>query len=219
VSPPCIVVEAYEDDRVIFEPFALMDSHQRDLIDALECIEAGHPVGCAFGGREEMDAEGFEDDLEEVSYAIFGIGSGDGSQVEIFKNPSGEVHMFDPSEQWAVWQNPLILRRLLVLLHDPTLFEVTCKRLISTQLSSPSFGSIGTDGSRRSSTGRSRSAAAAAWSVGSAPLTSAASNRACDFDWKWPKRADRSVFEALMALDGASFALNAEQREIEMLRA
>jgi hypothetical protein len=91
VSPPCIVVEAYEDDRVIFEPFALMDSHQRDLIDALECIEAGHPVGCAFGGREEMDAKGFEDDLEEVSYAIFGIGSGDGSQVEIFKNPSGEV--------------------------------------------------------------------------------------------------------------------------------
>lgn len=31
---------------------------------------------------------------------------------------------------------------------------------------------------------------------------------ACDFDWKWPKRADRSAFEALMALDFLKDATN-----------
>ena len=32
---------------------------------------------------------------------------------------------------------------------------------------------------------------------------------ACDFDWTWPKRCDRSAFEALMALDFLNNATNA----------
>ena len=31
----------------------------------------------------------------------------------------------------------------------------------------------------------------------------------CDFDWTWPKRCDRSAFEALMALDFLKDATNA----------
>ena len=31
----------------------------------------------------------------------------------------------------------------------------------------------------------------------------------CDFDWTWPKRCDRSAFEALMALDFLNDATNA----------
>lgn len=54
VSPPCFVVEPYENDRVIFEPFTFVDSHQRSLIYSLECIEASCPARCAIGGHIKL---------------------------------------------------------------------------------------------------------------------------------------------------------------------
>ncbi|MGY3331290.1 hypothetical protein ACVILI_004307 [Mesorhizobium sp. USDA 4775] len=38
-----------------------------------------------------MQAEGLKDDLEEVTDTVFGIGSGDGCQIEIFKDSRREV--------------------------------------------------------------------------------------------------------------------------------
>lgn len=77
VGPPSPVIEANEDDGVVFKSLALMDGHHRNLINPLERIEAGRPVRGAIGRSEEMDAKSFKDDLKQVANAIFGISSGD----------------------------------------------------------------------------------------------------------------------------------------------
>lgn len=91
MRPPGLVIEANEDDRVIFQSLAFVHGHHRDLVGALKGVETGGPIGGAIGRREEMQAEGLKDDLEKVTDTVFGIGSGDGCQIEIFKDPRREV--------------------------------------------------------------------------------------------------------------------------------
>ena len=61
---------------------------------------------------------------------------------------------------------------------------------------------------RRCSTGRSRSAPAAAWSAGCSAAHIGRFKPLCDFDWTWPKRCDRAAVEALMTLDFLNDATN-----------
>lgn len=91
MRPPGLVIDADEDDRVILQPLAFVHGHHRDQVDAVEGIQTGGPVSGAIGRREEMQAKGLEDDSEETADTVFGMGPGDGCQIEIFENPRREV--------------------------------------------------------------------------------------------------------------------------------
>lgn len=49
VTPPRVVIESNESNRVVLEPFALVHCQERNLVSTLELVQAGRPA-IACGG-------------------------------------------------------------------------------------------------------------------------------------------------------------------------